>query len=202
MLSEAEAAVEFVPASSADPISLAELFPRDAPFEVDLGCGDGSFLAELASQRPDRNYLGVERLFGRVRTTCRRITRLGLTNARVMRGDIAHAVAQLLPRNSVDAFHIMFPDPWPKRRHHCRRIFNPDLLSALAGALKPFASVSVVTDQPEYFAEMERVVSGSHLFERFAVPEAPLAQSTFERRYVEAGEPIYRLELRKISDPR
>src|SRR5437588_12922265 len=84
-LHEAEAASEFVPASIVEQLNIGAIFGRDAPVEVDLGCGDGTFLVALAAQNPDRNFLGTERLLGRVRSVCRRIARLNLENVRVIR---------------------------------------------------------------------------------------------------------------------
>ncbi len=131
-------------------IDFAELFANaNAPLEVDLGCGDGLFLSTRAADNPTRNFLGIERLIGRVRTSCRRIDRLGLKNARIIRIDIAHSVKSLLPVQGVDAFYLLFPDPWPKRRHQTRRVFNAELLDGIAAALKPTGTFYVATDQPE-----------------------------------------------------
>src|SRR6185295_619531 len=98
-----------VPESILAPLDLREIFGRAAPLEVDLGCGDGTFLASLAKQNPDRDFLGVERLAGRWRGASRRIGELELSNARVLRIDILHAVQHLFPRQSVDVFHLLSP---------------------------------------------------------------------------------------------
>ena len=89
--------LELVPANCFAPLDFEGIFCRNAPVEVDLGCGDGSFLAAIAGQNPDRDFLGVERLLGRVRTARGRIERAGLTNARVLRFDISYVVDHLLP---------------------------------------------------------------------------------------------------------
>lgn len=200
-LSEVDAAIEFTPPSDAKSIDFAELFPRVAPVEVDLGCGDGAFLAALAQQFPERNYIGVERLFGRIRTACRRIARAGLTNARVTRLEIDAAV-RLLPAESVDAFYVMFPDPWPKRRHQGRRVVTTELLHGSARALRAGGTLRLSTDQREYFEHMQRVAEAAKCLAPQPLDDGALPRSTFEQRYVEAGAPIYRLGLRKILDPR
>ena len=130
-------AVELVPENLLEPLDLDELFGRSAPVEVDLGCGDGTFLAALAEQDPERNFLGVERSPGRIRGACRKIGDRRLPNARVLRSGILEALEQLLPPSSVEVCHLLFPDPWPKRRHHNRRIVTEKFLRAVVGILVP-----------------------------------------------------------------
>ena len=167
--------------------------------EVDLGCGDGSFLAALAARDPERNFLGLERLAGRVRSSSGGIERRALANARVLRGDIAHAV-ESLPASSVDVFHLMFPDPWPKRRHHVRRVFTGQFLQSIARALGSGGVLRMATDHREYFEQMLRVAAATPLFQAFTpLDDPPLPRSNFEERYLAAGDEIFRLALRKIS---
>ena len=115
--------VEFIPENYFVPLDLAVLFPHQpgAPLEVDLGSGDGTFLIALANSAPERNFLGVERLLGRVRRTCRYMARTGAVNARIIRVESHYLVRYLLPRASVSVMHVMFPDPWPKRKHQPKR---------------------------------------------------------------------------------
>ena len=202
-VTEEAAHVEYVPSDVAKPVLLTELFPAAAPLELDLGCGDGSFIAALAAMHPERNYLGVERLLGRVRTACRRIAEQHLTNARILRVDIAEAAATLIPAASVDVCHVMFPDPWPKRRHHVRRTVTPDFLRAISRILRAGGLLRLTTDDEPYFAQMRIAAATVPAFEP-ANEESPLLlpQSTFESRFVEAGLPIYRLVLRNVSPAR
>lgn len=191
--------IEFVPANCFEPVDLRAVFGRDAPVEVDLGCGDGSFLAEIATENPDKDFLGIERLAGRVRSACGKIERAGLTNARVMHFDISYAVEQLLPPKSVTAFYLLFPDPWPKRRHAARRIVSENFLGALHRALVPNGALRVATDETGYFRQITCTISAS---EGFAVVQNStwlLPSTKFERRFRERGVPIQRLELRKVS---
>jgi tRNA (guanine-N7-)-methyltransferase len=165
---------------------------------VDLGCGDGSFLSLLAEQTPAHNFLGIERLAGRVRSTARKASRL--PNVRVLRVETAYAVRYLLPANSVAVFYLLFPDPWPKRRHHQRRIMTPEFLESVAVALTSDGCFHIATDQQDYFEEMERLVEAGHQLRRErASTLTNLPRTTFEKRFVAAGAPIYRMELRKIS---
>lgn len=203
-ISDGAAAVEYVPVPLLQTLDLQEVFANaTARLEVDLGCGDSSFLTALAEQSPERNFLGIERLFGRVRASCRRIYRHEVPNARVIRSDIAKAVAYLLPSGSVDVFHLMFPDPWPKRRHRPRRVFSHELLRAIERALRAEGTFRLATDQRDYFEEMMQIANAAPHFELIAdVDTAPFPRSTFEQRYVERGDEIYRLVLRKTSDER
>ena len=202
-LTDEAAQVEFVPADASHPLQLEQLFPTRAPLELDLGCGDGSFLAALAAQHPERNFIGVERLLGRVRSACRKIAAQHLTNARILRTEIAHAVTSLVPHSSVAVCHIMFPDPWPKRRHHRRRTVTEDALQAVSRLLVNEGALRLTTDDRAYFDQMQHAAA--------AVPDltvitdddtTPLPRSTFETRFIERGLPIYRLVLRKASPDR
>lgn len=191
--------IELVPANCFEPFDLPTIYGRVAPIEVDLGCGDGAFLTALATQNPDKNFLGIERLLGRVRSARRRIERTGLTNARVTRFEISYAVEHLLPPHSVDAFYLLFPDPWPKRRHAPRRIVSENFLTALHRVLVPNGTIRIATDETAYFSQITRLALAS---DRFVVVQNStwlLPSSEFERRFLERGVPIQRLELRKVS---
>jgi tRNA (guanine-N7-)-methyltransferase len=201
-LAPAAAAFEVVLEDDSRALDIDSIFGRVAPLEVDLGCGDGSFLTELASQNPQRNFLGVEKLFGRVRSACKKIARLELRNARILRADIPHTAQQLLPAGSVEVFHLLFPDPWPKRRHHVRRVFTSELLRSLARALTANGLFRVATDDTDYFQEMTRVLRRVSFFqEREDATAAALPSTTFEKRFRERGLEIHRLVLRKVSEP-
>src|SRR5580698_10105408 len=104
-----------------DRLNPAQLFPAAQPLEIELGSGDGSFLANYAALHPERNFIGVERLLGRLRKLDRKARRAGLTNLRALRIESAYLVEYLLPRGAATALHIYFPDPWPKRKHRKNR---------------------------------------------------------------------------------
>ena len=191
--------IDLVPELKVARLDVAELFGRSAPLHVDLGCGDGSFLCEMAQQFPKTNFLGIERLTKRVEKVRRKAKKI--ENVRVLRADSLFAVRYLLPESSVETFYLSFPDPWPKRRHQLRRIFTRDFLDAIAVALEPHGVLRVATDQLDYFQQVERV-SRDHLqFE--VVPRSPddavLPVTKFEKKFRKQGAPIYRLTLRKTS---
>jgi tRNA (guanine-N7-)-methyltransferase len=191
--------VELVPVNCFAPLDFEEAYGRRAPVEVDLGCGDGSFLAALAAENPAKDFLGVERLLGRVRSACRRIERRGLTNARVLRFEISYTIERLLPENSITAFHLMFPDPWPKRRHAPRRLVTESFLGALHRALTVNGTVRIATDEIEYYRKITRLVSQSSLFAIVSDAAPITAMSKFEKRFTLEGMKIHRLVLRKVS---
>jgi tRNA (guanine-N7-)-methyltransferase len=191
--------IELLPELQVARLDLVQLFGRTAPLHVDLGCGDGSFLSEMARQFPNRNFLGIERLTKRVERVRRRAEEI--QNVRVLRADTVFAVRYLLPESSVETFYLLFPDPWPKRRHQFRRIFTRDFLDAIAIALEKHGVLRVATDQLDYFHKIERL-SRAHL--QFQVvlrspDDAVLPVTKFERKFREQGAPIYRLTLRKTS---
>jgi tRNA (guanine-N7-)-methyltransferase len=191
---------EIVPENYFTPLGLDNIYGRNAPLEVDLGCGDGSFLVGIAAANPERNFLGIERLAGRVRSAHRKIVQREVANARVLRVEASYAVGHLLPADSVALFHLMFPDPWPKRRHWRRRVVTDDFLASIHRALEPQGLLRITTDQIDYFREIERLAAQSMYLVPGSDPEPPRASSTFERRFAESE--IYRLVLRKVSDVR
>ena len=198
-ISPTAAAVEFVPRDYFAPLDVLELFRREAPLEVDIGCGDGSYLAALAQKTPGHNFLGLERLAGRVRSACKAVAQRQLDNTRVLLIDASYAVAYLLPEECVTTFHILFPDPWPKRRHQRRRVLDQPFFEVLARALVTRGVIRVATDQRDYFEQIRDEASPFFLFENARTDSLG---STFQRRYEQTRAPIYRLWLRKISDLR
>jgi tRNA (guanine-N7-)-methyltransferase len=192
--------MELVPELHVARLDVAKLFGRSAPLHVDLGCGDGSFLCEMAQQFPKNDYLGIERLTKRVEKVRRKAEKI--ENVRVLRADTLFAVRHLLPESSVETFYLLFPDPWPKRRHQFRRIFTRDFLDAIAAALKKHGVLRVATDQLDYFHQMERLSRAHSCFEVVDFHDAVLPETKFERKFREQGAPIYRLTLRKISPVR
>lgn len=192
--------VGLVPETYVAPLDLLAIFGRAAPLQVDLGCGDGSFLCELAQRYPEKDFLGIDRLVGRVAKACRKSA--ALENVRVLNVESSYAVGYLLPEGSVETFYLLFPDPWPKRRHQRRRIMTSGFLESIHRALADGGFFRIATDQLDYFEQIQRV-GGNHWGFTIANAEnVDLPLSKFERRFSALGAPIYRLALRKISPVR
>src|SRR6266403_3912182 len=122
-------------------LDLGKIFGRKAPLHVDLGCGDGSFLCALAQRLPARNFLGIERLASRIRISAHKAA--SLDNVRLLQIESAYAVRHLLPAGSVERVYLLFPDPWPKRRHHRRRVVPPDFLNSVHFALEENGAMDI-----------------------------------------------------------
>jgi len=196
--------IELVPETYVAHLDLLAIFGRAAPLQVDLGCGDGSFLCELAHLHQDKNFLGIERLVGRVAKACRKAS--PLDNVRVLNVESSYAVGYLLPKASVETFYLLFPDPWPKRRHQRRRIVRLDFLDSIHRALEDGGSLRIATDQLDYFEKI-RVLAENYSGFTIVDPNVDsdrndLPLTKFERRFSALGAPIYRLALRKISPVR
>ena len=189
--------IELVPETYFAPLDLLVTFGRKAPLQVDLGCGDGSFLCQLASQNPNHNFLGLEKMASRVAKTCRKSA--DLENVRVINVESAYAVRYLLPEASVQTFYLLFPDPWPKRRHHRRRIMTPDFLDAIHRALTDDGIFRIATDEREYFHRIRLIAEKHSGFRIVDIADDQLPSTQFQRRFAAVGAPIYRLALAKIS---
>jgi tRNA (guanine-N7-)-methyltransferase len=190
---------EFVPVTITKSLDFSQLFAQAAPLEIDLGCGDGAFLMALAGENPQRNYLGIERRTGRVDSVCRKVAKTGLRNARVLHMETSYTVARLIPPLTVSCFHLLFPDPWPKRRHHRRRTMTHGFVAAIHCALAPDGLFHVATDHADYFREIKQLVAPFFEMTRATNPFPP---STFEKKFAAGGLTIHRLLLRKISPVR
>src|ERR1700733_9585383 len=188
---------EVFPADLCQPLLLSEIFRNDRPIELDLGSGSGKFLVEAGLRYPERNFLGIERLLGRVRKTRRKACQLTLTNVRVLRVEIDYAVKYLLLPNSISRFHLSFPDPWPKRRHHTRRLVDGEFLEAISAALVPSGELWIKTDHVEFFRWIEKMMTPATFVEAPWEHEYP--NTDFDETFAAENAPIYRLRLRNVS---
>ena len=187
------------PDSLTNKIDPENVFGRKAPLHVDLGCGDGSFLCALAQRLPDKNFLGIERLLSRIRSSARKAA--SLSNVRLLQMESSYAVRYLLPAESVETFYLLFPDPWPKRRHHRRRIVTPDFLNSVQAALEQNGVIYIATDHLDYFRKIKKTAESTP---GFAIDDGDvdLPQSKFGLAFYQKGAPIHWLALRKVSPVR
>jgi len=183
-------------------VDLQQLFPAFQPLEVELGCGDASFLAEYARRNPQLNFIGVERLLGRIQKLDKKCRRLGLTNTRGIRIESAYLLEYLLPPHSAQALHIYFPDPWPKKKHRRHRLINERFPVLSHQVLAPKGIVYLRTDDADYFQQMNEVFDAAKEFERVETP-ASLAEITtdFERDFNARGIPTLRAAFQLKEQP-
>lgn len=170
------------------PLGLAELFPKAQPLEVELGCGDASFLVELARRNPERNFIGVERLLGRLSKLDRKGRRASLANLRGVRIESSYFLKYLLPPHSASALHIYFPDPWPKKKHRKYRLIDSRFPALARAALAPGGAVYLRTDDADYLSQMVEVFAADEEFREIETPPALAGLPTdFERDFNSKG---------------
>lgn len=166
-------------------------FGSDRPVEVDVGCGKGRFLLARAAAHPDVQFLGIDRMLVRIRKVDKRIQRLALANVKLLRLEAFYSLHYLVPAHRVRTFYIYFPDPWPKRRHHKRRLFDAEFLDILWSRLQPGGTVQVATDHLDYFAEIRKRLSADPRFSEVPhLVRGPEEQTDFELIFRGQGLPI------------
>jgi len=196
----------FIPPDWFRVLDKSEIFPEATrPLEIDLGCGDGRFTLTMAKAHPERDFLAVERLKGRVDRTSRRINAAGLTNAKVLRLESAYTVAWLLPTAGVSKLHLLCLDPWPKNRHEKNRlILQEEFLSGLARVLEPGKGEFYLKSDDETYYEAALESLGDRLeFERLEWPDDAFfyPPTDFERLWLTEGRTIHRARWRRKPAP-
>jgi tRNA (guanine-N7-)-methyltransferase len=186
------------------PMDFARVFGRQADVHVEIGSGKGTFLVAEAKAHPESNFLGIEWANKYYRYAADRLGRWGLTNVRITRADAAEFLREYIPVESVDAFHIYFPDPWPKKKHHKRRFVQRDHMEMAIDRLKPEGIIQLATDHEGYFEQMRDVTSalGDRLeavaFSRPAgAREGELTGTNYERKYIRDQRTIHAMAFRK-----
>jgi tRNA (guanine-N7-)-methyltransferase len=185
-------------------LSWPEIFGNANPVVCEIGSGKGRFLISSASTNPKLNYLGIERAVKYHHLIRQRVERQGLTNVRLLNTDADHFVGSYIPELSVHHYFILFPDPWPKKRHRKRRLITETFLEQLLPTLAPGGSIHYKTDYLDYFEQMLSVsrarpdlveLQCRTISAKQADPEA--ADTNFERKYLLLGRPIYVADYQK-----
>ena len=193
-----------VPFSHA-PVDLDRLFGRVTRKILEIGFGMGETTAAIAQQHPENDYLGIEVHTPGVGGLLKRIADLHLKNVRVIQHDAVEVLQHMIAPEALDGVHIFFPDPWPKKRHHKRRLIQPPLVALLASRMKPGAGVHACTDWEEYAQQMLGVLSAEPGLENtvsgYAERPDTRPQTKFERRGLELGHRVWDLVFRKVSSP-
>ncbi|MDC0049996.1 tRNA (guanosine(46)-N7)-methyltransferase TrmB [Verrucomicrobia bacterium] len=183
--------------SVTEPLRLEELFPVAYPAELEIGCGDGGFLLEWATRHPKKNFIGVERLLGRIRKLDKKGRRAELTNLHLLRFEAQYLLQYLLPDHAFDAVHIYFPDPWPKDKHRRHRLIDEHFPELARRILLPNGIVHLRTDDPAYFEQMQESFLPAKYFSVTGTPvELANVTTEFERQWNEEGKPTLRVSYR------
>jgi len=186
-------------------IDFVRVFGRPGPVHIEVGTGKATFLLNEAKREPHINFIGIERANKYYRYAVDRIGRWNLSNVRIVRTDAAAFLADFIPESSVDCFHIYFPDPWPKRRHHKRRFFCPANLEHLFLCLKSGGQLRIATDHLDYFELVQSLIAAqSERLEQieFLLPagasNGELTSTNYERKYLKEQRPIYTIAVKKL----
>lgn len=168
------------------------LFGNGLPVEIEIGSGDGAFLLAAARRDARVNFLGIERSRAKARRLWARVARASLPNVRALQADAGCVIETLVPPASVAAYHLYFPDPWPKHRHAARRILTPRLALALARTLVPGGRLLLATDVYGYLRLMcGELHTGGDFLQRPAGSDHPGLTTGFARKYRAAGRATY-----------
>jgi len=180
-----------------DPVlNWGEIFGNDHPVEIEVGIGKGRFLIDAAQRLSMVNFMGVEWAGKYLRIAHERSLKRELNNIRLVRADAREFIEFFVPTESLQAIHVYFPDPWPKKRHHKRRLVNKGFVREVERTLRPGGMLWLATDFAEYFEAMLEALEGSVCLEQVEV-EWPGVKTNYEDKYIEEGRGIFRRVLEK-----
>ena len=184
-----------------EPVDLNEVFGRRAPHIVEIGFGMGQSTAVIAQARPDEDFLGIEVHAPGVGSLCKLIDEGGIGNLRIVQHDAVEVLRDMIPEGSLAGVHIYFPDPWPKKRHHKRRLIQPEFVSLLCERLKPGGCLHAATDWEDYAEHILAVLSAEPRLVNTAEGYAPRPGyrplTKFEQRGLRLGHGVWDLVFRK-----
>jgi tRNA (guanine-N7-)-methyltransferase len=185
------------------PLDFSGVFGRVAPAILEIGFGMGETTAAIAQAHPQYDFLGIEVHAPGVGALLKRIDEAGLHNVRMIRHDAVEVVAQMIPPGSLAGVHVYFPDPWPKKRHHKRRLLQASFVTALAQRLAPGGYLHAATDWEEYAHEILATLAAEPLLantaESFAPRPAWRPQTKFEARGMKLGHGVWDIVFRRVQ---
>lgn len=180
-----------------------KVFARPGPIELEIGTGKAAFLLRRAQAMPDRNFFGIEWANEFYKFAVDRMERWAVPNVRMLRTDAAYFMRVVCPPGSLRVLHVYHPDPWPKKRHHKRRLIQPAFVDAAVRCIEPGGRWAVQTDHAEYFEVIRpQLVNHPELEEvafddpEFGVSDARV-ETNFEIKYLREGREIYQVAVRK-----
>ena len=183
------------------PLDLGAVFGNANPTELEIGIGKGLFLMNAAVENPDHNFIGLEIRRKYLNRARERIEKRAIENARLIHGEAFSFMEHFLTAGSLQVVHIYFPDPWPKKRHHKRRLFSPEFIQLVHGRLRPGGLFLIATDHKDYWAFIEEVLGAQTLLTPCdQLPEPPgeaEGLTNYEIKYQKEGRPIYRTGYQK-----
>jgi tRNA (guanine-N7-)-methyltransferase len=187
--------------ATTSPLDYASVFGRVAPVTLEIGFGMGDATAHIASAHPDRDFIGIEVHGPGVGRLLNRIDAMGLENLRVIRHDAVAVVRDMIAPASLAAIHVFFPDPWPKKRHHKRRLMSAAFVAELASRLEAGGYLHVASDWQDYAIEMLATLDAETLLQNtsagFADKPAWRPRTRFETRGLAKGHAVYDLLFRR-----
>ncbi len=183
---------------SSNPIDATEVFGRVAPLVLEIGSGMGETTAEIAAAHPGTDFIAIEVHAPGVGSLLNRIEAAKLTNLRVIRHDAVEVLERMIPDGSLAGIHLFFPDPWPKKRHHKRRLGQPVFAALAARKLARGAYLHAATDWPDYAEHMQAVFAAEPLLEPLPPDRGNRPHTKFERRGVRLGHPVRDLRYRRV----
>lgn len=183
------------------PLDFASVFGRVAPVILEIGFGMGETTAAIAQAHPQHDFIGIEVHAPGVGALLKRVGELALSNVRVIRHDAVEVVAQMIAAASLAGVHVYFPDPWPKKRHHKRRLLQSSFVHALAARLAPGGYLHAATDWEEYAHEILATFAAEPLLVNSATGFAPRPawrpQTKFETRGLKLGHGVWDVVFRR-----
>lgn len=197
-----------LPPIAVEPSELADfrwerIFGNARPVELEIGTGKAGFLLRRAQAHPQRNFFGIEWANEFYRYALDRMRRWKMTNVRLLRTDAADFIRRTCPRGSLTVLHVYHPDPWPKRRHHKRRLFQPVVVEAAVECLVHGGCWAVQTDHGEYFEVIQSLLRGHPNLQEISFDDPQLGltdervQTNYEIKYLSEGRAIYRVAMRR-----
>lgn len=188
--------------SITSPLPLERWFESDTPLELEIGCGNGRFLAARAGKNPDVGYLGIERMLPRVKKLNRKAVNHNLQNIRVLRLEAFYTFYYLLPRHRLRAVYVFFPDPWPKKHHHPNRLLKPEFLDALWARIEIGGEIQIATDDAPYYQFIRQTFDADKRFEAIAPMERTEDEQTdFEMLFRGKGCAVHACAYRTVPAP-
>ncbi|NML25800.1 tRNA (guanosine(46)-N7)-methyltransferase TrmB [Zoogloea dura] len=185
-----------------EPVDLAQVFGRKAPHIVEIGFGMGQATAQIAQARPDDDFVGIEVHAPGVGSLCKLIDEGGISNLRIVQHDAVEVLRDMIPEASLAGVHIYFPDPWPKKRHHKRRLVQGPFVKLIASRLAPGGYLHCATDWEEYAQQMLEVLSAEPQLANTAEGFAPKPDyrplTKFENRGIKLGHGVWDVVFRKV----